>query len=61
MIRIRGTEPKGTSLHIGAKILCTHSRVVDYVLTKEGTKTGQLVCLECTAMFPDPTLEKQAS
>lgn len=37
---------------------CTHSRVVDDVLTTKGTKTGQLVCIECTAVFPDPSYEE---
>ena len=34
---------------------CTHSRMVDDVLTTKGVKTGKLVCIECTAVFPDPT------
>jgi hypothetical protein len=33
---------------------CTHSRIVDDVLSSRGTKTGQLICLECQAVFPDP-------
>jgi hypothetical protein len=55
------TESKGTRLHTEAKTSCTHSRLVDYVLTPKGIKTGQLICLECMAVFPDPALEKAAS
>lgn len=62
MIRVmRETATKNTSLHTTEKTPCTHSRLVDYVLTTTGIKTGQLVCIECTAVFPDPTLEKQTS
>lgn len=32
---------------------CTHSRVVDHVLSKEGKRTGKLKCKECGAIFPD--------
>ncbi len=31
---------------------CTHGRVVDYVLSKEGKRTGALRCKECGAVFP---------
>lgn len=56
------TASKGTSrLHTAAKKPCTHSRIVDYVLTTKGNKTGQLICLECAAVFPDPAFEKAAS
>ncbi len=62
MIRIMtATATKGTSLHTAEKTPCAHSRLVDYVLTKEGNKTGQLVCIECTAVFSDPTFQKAAS
>jgi len=37
---------------------CTHSRMLDDVLTTKGVKTGQLVCLECRAVFPDPTYQE---
>ena len=37
---------------------CTHSRMVDDVLTTKGVKTGQLVCLECRAVFPDPIYQE---
>ena len=62
MIRVMtATATKSTSLHTEEKKSCTHSRLVDYVLTTKGIKTGQLVCIECTAVFPDPALQKQAS
>jgi uncharacterized Zn finger protein len=32
---------------------CTHGRVVDYVLSTEGKRTGELRCKECGAVFPD--------
>ena len=39
---------------------CSHSRVVDDVLSAKGTKTGKLICLECQAVFPDPASPSQA-
>ena len=30
---------------------CTHSRLVDYHLSKEGRRTGKLICKECGAIF----------
>ena len=62
MIRVmRTTAPEDTRLDPAVKKACTHSRVVDYVLTKEGNKTGQLVCVECMVVFLDPTFQKAAS
>ena len=62
MIRVMTeTATKSTSPHTAEKTPCTHSRLVDYVLTTKGIKTGQLVCIECTAVFPDPAFHKQAS
>jgi hypothetical protein len=62
MIRVMtAAATKSTSLHTAEKTPCTHSRLVDYVLTTTGIKTGQLVCVECTAVFLDPTLQKAAS
>lgn len=62
MIRVMtATAPKSTRLDPAATTTCTHGRLVDYVLTNEGTKTGQLVCVECAAVFPDPTFQKAAS
>lgn len=34
--------------------LCSHSRIIDDVLTPTGQKTGQVRCLECYAVFDDP-------
>jgi hypothetical protein len=45
---------EGVTLHV--KKACTHSRLIDDVLTKKGNKTGRLLCLECKATFPDLTL-----
>jgi hypothetical protein len=62
MIRvIPGTTPKATRLHPLAKTPCIHNRLVDDLLTKEGHKTGQLICVECKAVFLDPTLQNTAS
>lgn len=36
---------------------CTHMRLIDEVRTGNGAKTGQLICLECLAEFPDPTYQ----
>ncbi len=33
---------------------CQHSRVVDCFTTREGQKTGKLVCRECGAIYPNP-------
>lgn len=51
---ITGTARKGTRLHAAEKTPCIHSRMVDDLLTKEGNKTGQLICVECRAVFLDP-------
>lgn len=56
MIRISTAPGEDISLHV--KSSCTHSRLVDDVLNKKGNKTGQLVCLECKATFPDPEFQK---
>ena len=62
MIRVMtATATKSTRPRTAKKTSCTHSRLVDYVLTTTGIKTGQLVCVECAAVFPDPTFQKPAS
>jgi len=40
------------SRHMAPKKPCTHSRLVEDILTADG-KSGQLLCLECKAVFPD--------
>jgi hypothetical protein len=37
---------------------CIHMRLVDEVRTANGTKTGQLICLECLTEFPDPAYQQ---
>jgi hypothetical protein len=54
------TLPKDTSLQTTPKTPCTHSRLVDEVLSTKGTKTGQLICKECKAVFPDPVFQESA-
>jgi hypothetical protein len=62
MIRVMTTTAsENTRRQPAATTTCTHSRLVDHVLTKEGNKTGQLVCVECSAVFLDPTFQKAAS
>lgn len=39
--------------------LCTHSRLIDDVLTPQGLKTGQVRCIECCAVFDDPATDKE--
>jgi hypothetical protein len=33
---------------------CTHSRLIDDVLTRNGKRTGKVRCLECRTIFDDP-------
>ena len=33
---------------------CTHSRLIDNVLTRDGRWTGKVLCRECGAKFDDP-------
>jgi len=33
---------------------CSHSRLIDNVLTKDGKRTGKVYCVECGAKFTDP-------
>ena len=54
------TRPKSASLHTASKTACTHSRMVEDVVTAKGTKTGQLICKECQSIFPDPAFQKPA-
>ena len=42
-----------------APYLCRHSRIIDSVLTPTGLRTGQVRCLECRAIFDDPTAPVQ--
>ena len=38
---------------------CTHSRIIDDVLTRSGKRTGKVRCLECSAVIDDPHLERK--
>ena len=40
--------------------LCTHSRLIDDVLTLQGRKSGKVRCLECGAVFDDPASVQEA-
>ncbi len=59
MIRVSlSTEPQNPSPRTTLKKPCTHSRLVDVVVSPQGTHTGQLLCMECTALFPDPRFQQ---
>ena len=49
------TLPRDTGPHSPEKP-CAHGRLVEHILTSKGNKTGQFICLECKAVFDDPTL-----
>ncbi len=34
--------------------VCVHGRMVDYHYDDQGQPTGNVVCLECRAIIPDP-------
>ncbi len=34
--------------------VCVHGRMVDYYYDDQGQATGNVVCLECGAVIPDP-------
>ena len=38
---------------------CTHSRIIDDVLTRSKKRTGKVRCLECGAIFDDPYLKRE--
>lgn len=38
---------------------CEHGRLIDEVLTRGGTRTGKVRCLECGAVFDDPYLHQK--
>jgi len=46
------TAQEGSSMTIVNT--CSHSRLIDNVLTRHGKWTGKVVCRECGAKFDDP-------
>ena len=42
------------SSEAGSAAACTHSRLIDNVVTRSGKWTGKVVCRECGARFDDP-------
>lgn len=52
-----GTFPQDANLAARTDS-CSHSRIVDDVLNAQGIKTGQLICLECRAVLPDPAAHR---
>ena len=55
LIQVEPTAQPSISVH-RIKTHCTHSRIIDDMLTPEGAKTGEVICIECLAIFPDPAL-----
>jgi ribosomal protein L17 len=49
---------KNTSFHTTPKKPCTHSCLVDDILTATGIKTGELICKECKAVLSDLAFQK---
>ena len=43
----------GPSIGIKAQVECAHERVVDYEVSGGREKTGNLICRECGAIFPE--------
>lgn len=55
MIRVGPTkEPQKLTPRPAPKKHCDHRRLVEAVLDSRGTATGQLLCMECKTLFPDP-------
>lgn len=62
MIHVTPTSPAQTpTARTGNIQPCTHNRIVDEVRTLSGAKTGQLICIECLAVFPDPLYQEPHS
>jgi len=36
------------------KTTCTHERMIDSILSEQGTSTGKACCLECGTVIDDP-------
>lgn len=45
--------------HITLLNRCTHSRMIDDVLTRGKKRSGKVCCLECGAIFDDPHLKRE--
>ncbi|MCS6291475.1 MAG: hypothetical protein H8J66_00250 [Nitrospira sp.] len=46
-----------TAQQVSSMILektCSHGRLIDDVLTRNGKRTGKVHCVECGAKFDDP-------
>lgn len=54
-------EPQNLTPRPALKNHCDHRRLVEAVLNGEGTATGQLLCMECKGLFPDPLHQKPRS
>ena len=50
MIQETGWRSNRTSTNV----CCAHQRLIDDVLTRSGTRTGKVRCLECGTIFDDP-------
>ena len=47
-------EPCRNSSRVTSNVCCTHQRLIDDVLTRDGKRTGKVRCLECGTVFDDP-------
>lgn len=52
--RVIHNAEAGTGLGL-EETTCAHQRIIDDILTKRGKRTGKVRCLECLAIFDDPT------
>jgi len=43
------------------KTTCAHGRLVDYEVSADGKKTGNLICRECGAVFPEKDVRKTSN
>jgi len=64
----RGLEPPHEAGETGRKILgeamqqpCAHQRAVDELREEQGRPTGKLICVECRAVFTDPSWQRTAN
>jgi hypothetical protein len=53
MVETLHTQSQSQALSMATR-LCSHSRIIDDVLTPTGLKTGKVRCIECCAVFDDP-------
>ncbi len=50
-----GPMEKGKPSEDEEEAVCTHSRMIDVMRTRDGRDTGQVRCVECGAVMDDPS------